>query len=261
MNLKYVILGTALLLPMTLLSCDDSKVPSEPVDDASAGGLDAPSFTTVGFGSRWHDPHIVGATIYVFSGSEDTKNGVSGDCEPGVEIRLCDYGGVAKRFRSKDGAEVNTLGFQKEDGSYAGIYGKRNLIAGKLLTRVKELDFSYAGGPPGGGSPRFSIPIDDDLPIPYDDVVPIVQVLDPIDGATDGYAFIDANGCGDGDSYVGVINAEDADRCLVNYKSVDYTSWTDFETQHPTWRIATDAVPFAIVDQPGHYLLFKWDVR
>ena len=62
-NLKYVILGTALLLPMTLLSCDDSKVPTEAAVNDPADGIDVPSLTTVGFGSKWHDPHIDGVTI------------------------------------------------------------------------------------------------------------------------------------------------------------------------------------------------------
>ncbi|MEP7228007.1 MAG: hypothetical protein ABI785_11640, partial [Gemmatimonadales bacterium] len=86
------------------------------------------------------------------------------------------------------------------------------------------------------------------------------------DGDTEPDAFVDVtdgSGCNDGDGFVGVLNGEDDETCQWFYRSgtVSYPSWHAFAAAHPDWRIATDAVPFAIVDQPGHYLLFKWDVR
>lgn len=253
MRPKHLLLCAGIILPMTLLSCDDSKTPTETsVNPTTDNEIDAPSFTAVGFGSRWHDPHIVGVTVYCFSGNEDDAIAYNGDC---------------KRFRSKDGVEVNTFdGDEMPSNAYAGFYGKTNLIKGKLLRKVSELDFSYAGGAPSGGAPRFSIPIDECtagvpvLDITTTDVAPLCTT----DGKTDGYAFADvtdASGCNDGDGFVGVLNGEDDTSCNWYYKTEAFTSWTDFETKHPEYRIATDAVPFVIVDQPGHYLLFKWDVR
>lgn len=249
MNLKYVILGTALLLPMTLLSCDDSKAPTEvAVDDPAE--TDLPSLTTVGFGSRYHDPHIVGATVYCFSGNEDDPIAYNGDC---------------KRFKSKDGVEVNTIdGDELPSNAYAGFYGKKNLIAGKLVGRVKELDFAYAGGGPSGGSPRFSIPIDECLP--EDGYVGDVTV-EPCttDGKWDQFIFADvteSSGCNDGDGFVGILNGEDDETCIWYLGgTIPFANWAAFAAAHPDWRIATDTPPFAIVDQPAHYLLFKWDVR
>ena len=250
-----LLLTVGLLAPVFLvLSCDESNSPTEPVIDQPADETDGPSFTTVGFGSFWHDPHISGAKIYCFSGFDDTK------ALPPEE----QFHGQCKRFRTKDGAEVNTFdGDENPNNNYGGIYPAKNNIKGKLLRKVLELDFSYAGGAPSGGSPRFSIPIDECLVDPA--YVGTTQYPPcTTDGATDGYAFADvtaSSGCNDGDGFVGVLNGEDDESCNWFYKNEMFTSWTAFETAHPDWRIARDAVPFVIIDQPGHYLLFKLDIR
>jgi hypothetical protein len=249
MRPKLLLLCTALLLPMTLLSCDDSTTPTDvSVDDAEPADL--PSLTTVGFGSRYHDPHISGATVLCFSGNEDDPITYNGDC---------------KRFKSKDGVEVNTIDDDElPSNAYAGFYGKKNIIAGKLVGKVKELDFAYAGGGPSGGSPRFSIPID--ACKVADDYVGTVEYPPcTTDGHWDFFIFADvteSSGCNDGDGFVGILNGEDDETCTWYLDgTIPYANWAAFVAAHPNWRIATDTPPFAIVDQPGHYLLFKWDVR
>ena len=65
MKLRHLMLSSVLAIPALLLplaSCDDSKsAPTEPTaTDPSSDGIDAPSLTTVGFGSKWHDPAYQG---------------------------------------------------------------------------------------------------------------------------------------------------------------------------------------------------------
>lgn len=252
MNVRLLVTAAMLAPVFLVLSCDESKSPTEPDIDQPVDEIDRPSFTTVGFGSHWHDPHISGPKIYCFSGSADTRANPEGGT----------FNGECKRFRTKDGAEVNTFdGDELPSNAYAGIYPARNNIKGKLLRRVSELDFSYAGGAPSGGSPRFSIPIDE-CQVDY---VGVTEVRCTTDGKTDGYVFADvteASGCNDGDGFVGVLNGEDDETCNWFYKDHPaYPNWEAFATAHPDWKIARDAVPFVIVDQPGHYLLFMLDIR
>jgi hypothetical protein len=263
MRRRHLILSAALAIPAMLLplaSCDDSKAPTETaIDEPAVDGIDSPSFTTVGFGSFWHDPHIKGAKVRVFDGTTDTEKGESGDCGGSP----CQYGGNTKRFRSTDGAEVNTLGSTAKDGAYGGIYAAENKIKGKLVGRVSELDFSYAGGGPTGGSPRFSIPIDK-CEVANGDVG-IAPAPCTTDGDWDYFIFADvteSSGCNDGDGFVGVLNGEDDETCTwYEGGTIPHANWQAFVAAHPKDRIARNAVPFVIVDQPGHYLLFMLDIR
>jgi hypothetical protein len=268
MKLRHLMLSSVLAIPALLLplaSCDDSKAPTEPTaTDPNSDGIDAPSFTTVGFGSKWHDPHIKGPKVRTFDGTTDTKTGDAGNCGPGDPPGppACDYGGSAKRFSSQDGAEINTLGFQNVNGAYGGIYPAENKIKGKLLGSVKELDFSYAGGGPIGGSPRFSIPIDE---CKITEVGAVGEYPCTTDGNWDYFVFADvtdASGCNDGDGFVGVLNGEDDETCTWYERgTIPFPNWKAFAAAHPNDRIARNTPPFVIVDQPGHYLLFKLDLR
>jgi hypothetical protein len=270
-----VLTATVFLVPAFLISsCDDSKVPSEPADQAGVDGIDAPSFTTVGFGSKWHDPHIKGPKVRTFTNNFF----LSEACQPSE-----------KRFGSQDGAEIRLIftGFgptASEIGSFedicdVGVYPAEQKIRGKLLTAVKELDFSYAGG--GVGTPRMRIPIDCDAV-----VIGITEECATTDGIMEAYAYIDARGCNDGDANVGVVNAEDQKYCRVEYLGYYYDNWQQFVDAHSGGRVArkvldvpaealVDArtsvilgpeVPELVVAQvPGevsaHYLIWMVDVR
>ena len=149
------------------------------------------------------------------------------------------FNGVCKL--TARGADLNTFdGDDNPNNNYAGVFPKKNRLAGVKLSKVKELSFSYAGGPPTGGSPRFSIAIDADG-----------------DGTLDAFAFVDVNGCNDGDGFVGTLDVIHDQTCTISYATETHSNWAAFAAAHPTARIARDQVTFAIDDQPGHYLLFK----
>ena len=91
----------------------------------------------------------------------------------------------------------------------------------------------------GGGSPRWSIPIDTNG-----------------DAKADGYAFIDAANCGS----MGTVSTTLAN-CPVSFGPAAYPNWDAFATANPSYRIA-NALPFIISDtsEPGTTLLWAISV-
>ncbi len=119
--------------------------------------------------------------------------------------------------------------------NYAGIYIPSNL-GGKLLGDVNRLSFDYDGSGAAGGSPRISLPIDENG-----------------NGDTEAYAYIDTMGCNSGDANAGTLDAINDPTCTIWYNNVSYANWSAFATANPTYRIASDAVTFIIVDAPGTF--------
>ena len=101
---------------------------------------------------------------------------------------------------------------------------------------MNKLAFSYEGTSAAGGSPRLSIPIDENG-----------------DGTTEAYAFVDTLGCNDGSAESGTLDAINDPTCNVAYGSTVYSSWAAFASANPTFRIASDSLSFVIVDQPGDF--------
>jgi|GEM_PF-1988313 len=123
------------------------------------------------------------------------------------------------------------------NNSYAGVYVQNTNLDGKLIGDVNKLAFSYSGSGATGGSPRISIPIDEDG-----------------DGTTEAYAFIDTVGCNDGNSSMGTLDAISDTTCSVAYGEV-YPNWAAFVEDYPDYRIASDALSFIIIDQPGDFTI------
>jgi hypothetical protein len=143
---------------------------------------------------------------------------------------------------TSDGAILNTIdGDANPNNNYAGVYILKSNLEGRLVSHVHNLSFSYDGSTATGGSPRFSIPIDENG-----------------DGTTEAYAFIDTLGCNDGSADTGTLDAISDPTCLVAYGNTIYASWAAFAKANPTFRIA-EAIPFVIVDQPGLFTVS--DVR
>jgi hypothetical protein len=162
-----------------------------------------------------------GNRLYCFQGVDDGANGT------------CTLAGGGAVLDTTDGnADPND--------NYAGVYVGNSKLEGRLLGDVEKLSFSYTGSPVVGGSPRFSIPIDEDG-----------------DGTTESYAFADAVGCSDG---AGTVDVIDDASCLVSYDAT-YASWAAFVAAHPTYRIASDAVTFIIADQSGDFVLTNVELR
>lgn len=248
-----LMLGAALVL----VSCSDSaQAPTDPAErpgsispkafnpaikvQPSEARLDVTTLAT----SAMHDPKPSFSRLQCFSGTTDGEQG-------GVT-----YGGTCRRttLDNRDLAELYTLDGDP-DGSYAGVWASPVNIRGKRLGDVQELSFSYAGGPPGGGSPRWSVAIDENANGRHD--------------GDEAYAFADVNACNDGDSFVGSEDAEDDGTCGWFYKAESFPNWDSFAGAHPTYRIArlhadgsTGFIPaFVVMDQPGHYLVYRFEVR
>lgn len=118
-------------------------------------------------------------------------------------------------------------------GEYGGVYLQSKSQSGKLVSRV---DFQFRStGDVGGGAPRFSLPIDADG-----------------DGATDGYAFLDAANCG-GTSGNPILVSTESGTCPVFYGSESHANWDAFAAAHPAYRMSPGAIPFIIADVPGSY--------
>ena len=144
---------------------------------------------------------------------------------------------------TSDGAVLDTTdGDANPNNAYAGVYLQNTNLDGRRLSQVHNLGFSYDGTGAAGGSPRLSIPIDEDG-----------------DGTTDAYAFVDTLGCNDGSPNQGVLDATNDPTCLVAFGAVVYPNWDAFAAANPSYRIATDALSFLIVDQPGDFTVA--DVR
>jgi hypothetical protein len=143
---------------------------------------------------------------------------------------------------TEDGATLNTIdGDANPNNNYAGVYIQNTNLDKRVLSHVHNLSFTYDGSVATGGSPRFSIPIDEDG-----------------DGTTEAYAFVDTLGCNDGSPNSGELDVIRDATCLVAYGTV-YANWDAFASANPTYRIASDALTFVIVDQPG--LFEVTDVR
>lgn len=127
---------------------------------------------------------------------------------------------------AQDGAVLD-VGVGPE--GYAGVYINSKRQNGKTLDRV-DSSFDWSGAL-SGGSPRFSIPIDEDG-----------------DGATEAYAFLDPINCGTV-AGAGHVSTEDPN-CLVFYDGAYRGNWDTFAATNPTYRVSED-IPFVIADQPG----------
>jgi hypothetical protein len=146
--------------------------------------------------------------------------------------------GTADVRKKSDGSYV----IRVDPGEYGGIYSTTSPHA----TKLSDLKFKFkSNGDVQGGAPRWSIPIDTN-----DDR-----------NTTEGYAFIDAAGCGGivgtNDSKIETVVSTSRLNCHVNFLSVDYANWVAFYTVHPTYRISLDT-PFIIADVAGKYHVYKF---
>lgn len=114
------------------------------------------------------------------------------------------------------------------DGSYSGVYIRNVDLTGKHLGDITQLSFHYDGTTPGGGAPRFSLPISGGV-----------------------YAFIAAADCNNGSGLVDAINDE---TCTIYYGSSSYANWAAFVTANSSVTL-TSALPFIIADVPGRWTI------
>jgi hypothetical protein len=204
------------------------------------------------------------------------------DCFSGDEIDPVSYPeGLAYRFRlnHEHGCELNTFGTDANPNNNAAIVAPtQNLTRGRKVEATQHMSFYYAGGPPIGGSPRFSLFIDECKSTTQ----PTAQHAGcPAGTATDGVwdetLFIDVLGCNDGDGYVGAVvvkapNGKSDPTCTITeaYGGGVYPNWAAYVAAHPGARFADNFGPangnakadnFIISDQPQHYLIYRVNMR
>jgi hypothetical protein len=126
----------------------------------------------------------------------------------------------------------NSVTLDTTAGGYAGTYVNSWRNTGHTLLSSVSFSFRYTCDPAddttscvGGGSPRWSIPIDTNG-----------------DKKTDGYAFVDAANCGS----TGTVDTS----CPVFFGAQSPANWAAFAAANPTYAIS-NAVPFVIVDTSG----------
>lgn len=140
---------------------------------------------------------------------------------------------------TENGATLNTTDNDEDpNNAYAGVYYEQAGLGGTLLSSPKALSFSYTGTGATGGSPRLSIPIDENN-----------------DGTTENYAYVDTMGCNNGDANTGTLDVVNDETCTISYAGATYDNWAAFASANPDFRFARDAVIFVIVDQPGVFTL------
>jgi len=131
-------------------------------------------------------------------------------------------------------------------GQYGGVFLNSKSQSAKPLNAVS---FSFVStGDVAGGAPRFSIPID----------------TNGVRGTVEGYAFLDAAGCGatvGPNTTVSTTVSTSSLSCAVNFQSVDYANWATFAADNPTFRIAAGAIPFIIADVAGSYAVSSIDLH
>lgn len=131
-----------------------------------------------------------------------------------------------------DGPDSATIVLPNATDS-GGVYIQPKSQGGKRLSRV---DFSFtSSGDVQGGAPRLSIPIDTGG-----------------SASIDGYAFLDAAGCGatvgDNTGNVATVVSTKSSNCHVNFDHIDYANWDAFAAANPTYRTTPGAIPFIIAD-------------
>jgi len=158
---------------------------------------------------------------------------------PGQNKVVCFESGDATCTLNSNGAKGSATLDVTGAGAAALFYeGFNESVYGALLSDIDRLSFTYEGTPLAG-SPRFSIPIDENN-----------------DGFTEAFAFVSALGCNNGNGRVDVIKDN---TCLVFYAPdgvAGHANWAAFVAAHPTYEVAlSDNFLFIIADDVGTWTI------
>ncbi len=138
------------------------------------------------------------------------------------------------------GADGTSATIVNASGQYGGVYVQSKSASGLALSALVSAPLSFVStGFETGGAPRFSIPIN---------TSGAAGGL----GSVAGYAFIDAPGCGGSPSATVTVSTASA-TCGVNFQGIEYTNWSTFAADFPSYRTAQGHFPFIIADEAGSY--------
>jgi len=300
---RRFILATALLVPaLAFVSCKDDgnsnpvepqvntpQVPSSNVirrpsvtklrfpqasaqAKAEAAKIEAQNLTTTTTGAP-HDPALaLGMAVACFGGA---------DVDDGDPTTT--YGGTSQRFANGRGCEHNTIE-QGPNGSVAVTVPTIQLLPGKRLTHVTRLEFTFAGGPPQGGSPRMDLYVDTCQRTYQPTAAHDCPAGTATDGIWDETVFIAADRCNDGDANVGSaliksVPATKTDQtCFIDVNGgagvpggETFNNWAEYvASRGPGARFAVTFGPAfgnapaendIISDQAQHYLIYRLFMR
>jgi hypothetical protein len=150
-------------------------------------------------------------------------------------------GGALKAFGTGD---VKIRGWsatiKNGPGEYGGVYRKH----GPKKHALDQVKFKFrTDGDVQGGAPRWSIPIGVNG-----------------DQSQDGYAFIDAAGCGatvGTSGHVTTVSTNNPD-CKVFFGAGVWANWAAFAAANPSYRVAKQDIPFIIADVEGDYHVYDF---
>ena len=135
-------------------------------------------------------------------------------------------------------AKKGVVRIVNDTGEYGGIYK-----GGKKWTPLASVAYSFvSSGDVVGGAPRWSIPID----------------TDGVKKSVEGYAFIDAAGCGatvgDNPTSTPTLVSTTSANCKVFYSgdNTQYANWAAFAAAFPTAKLG-QALSFVIADAAGDF--------
>ena len=124
-------------------------------------------------------------------------------------------------------------------GQSGGVY--KDKTSNMKLSKV-AVSF-VSSGDVQGGAPRFAIPVSTDKDTK----------------TTEGFAFMDAAGCGAAiganPAHVPTLVSTANPNCAVNFQSVDYANWAAFAAANPDFKVSKGDVAFLIADVPGNYFV------
>lgn len=154
---------------------------------------------------------------------------------PGQNKLLCFSDGDATCTQPSKGAKGTAVLTVNSLPATAAVYyfGYNDSIYGVALSSVTQLSFNFSGTP-NAGSPRFSVPIDEND-----------------DGYTEAFAFVGAALCNNG---AGLVDAINDPTCNVNYLGLDYANWATFAAAFPAAEVSlTDNYVFVVADDIGSW--------
>jgi len=263
--------------PTTITVTEITSFPGAPVSIVVQGGSVVSSSTTtqtVTFNPNGN-PAIVTFTngqpsLLCFSGEQDTFFSMTDPAyaaEAGINPNdpqtfpggHCEIRPDGASANINTTSEVCTQHQFTVTGCYAGVYALSEGVMGEPTATVQNLRFSYTGGPIGGGSPRFSIPLDlngDGLRDTFNACAPnppTAGCLQPL------YAFAEASTCGPANNgTAGTVDVINTPLCTISLNSgQSYPNWAAFVAANPGSKIAGDHVTFVIADQPFKGVFFN----
>ena len=118
-------------------------------------------------------------------------------------------------------------------GDFAGVFTNNTTMSGQLVGDVTQLSYTYTG---------ITVPTLGDLSLN-------VGIDTTGDGFFDTFLFIDAANCPGVGGAVDVINDAVCGIVVGSPETAFYPNWAALVAANPTWKVATDQLPFIVAER------------